>query len=205
MTYFVDFDRTLFDTPAWKVVVRSRPSIVELLTDLEHLLLEARSLKELRHFWHLFTRTLGTFLSHGRFLFTSEEVSHYLYPDSADFIRSHDVVIVTYGARAFITAKVTSALHELPVKEVVYTKRHKGRTLARLARKYPGPHVFIDDAVFQLASVSRWCPEMTLIEMRRDGNARDGRWPCVRTLSEAVRVAEEAVALAKAPAPDSRA
>lgn len=190
MTYFVDFDRTLFDTPAWKVVVRSRPSIVELLTDLEHLLLEARSLKEFRHFWHLFTRTLGTFLSHGRFLFTSEEVSHYLYPDSPAFIQTHDVVIVTYGARAFITAKVTSALHELPVQEVVYTKRHKGRTLARLARKYPGPHVFIDDAVFQLASVARWCPEMTLIEMRRDGASRDGRWPVAKNFTEAVAIAE---------------
>lgn len=198
MTYFVDFDRTLFDTPAWKVVVRNRPSIAELAADLERLLLEAHSLRELAHFWHLFTRTLGTFASHGRFLFSSEEVRHYLYRDAEEFIRNHDVVIVTYGVRAFITAKVTSALHELPVKEVVYTKRHKGRTIARLARKYPGPHVFIDDAVFQLASVSRWCPNMLCIEMRRDGTSGDGRWPVATNLEEAVSTIREQV-------PDSRA
>ncbi len=130
------------------------------------------------------SRMLGTFLSHGRFLFTPEELKEFLYPDVPGFLATHDCTIVTYGMRAFITAKVASALAGQPLADVVYTSRRKGRTIRRLAKDEQGPCIFVDDAHFQLVSVSKACPDVEVFEMRRDGNAGDGRWPVVRSLDE---------------------
>lgn len=186
MKYYFDFDRTVFDTESFKRAYAKRPSIHELLHQAKEVVKEflsnSRSISRRR----IFSRTLGTYLSHRRFGFLPEELKEYLYPDAAAFLAAHskDCTIVTYGVRAFITAKVANALTSYPLGDIVYTPRKKGRTLKRLTHGKEGPFIFVDDAHFQLESVGEVCPEITLYEIRRDGHKGDGRWPVIRSFEE---------------------
>lgn len=151
MKYFLDFDRTIFNTPAFKKSLARRQAFLLRL---------------------------------GLLRVTQEEMRSFLYPDVPGFLETHDCTIVTYGVRAFITAKVTSAVGNLPVRDIVYTSRKKGRTIRRLAAAMEGPFTFVDDAHFQCASVQAKCADVDVFEIRRDDRAGDGRWPVIRSLDE---------------------
>ena len=186
MKYFFDFDRTVFDTESFKRAYAKRPTLKELFQQAKEVIREffssSRSVSKRR----IFTRTLGTFLSHRRFGFFPEELKDFVYPDAAAFLaaNSKDCTIVTYGVRAFITAKVTNALTSFPLGDIVYTPRKKGRTIRRLTSGIEGPFIFVDDAHFQLESVSETCPAVRVIEIRRDGHEGDGRWPVIRSFGQ---------------------
>ena len=192
MRYFLDFDRTIFDTPAFKKSVTRRPTMLELLKqakDVVASLFTPETERRLR----MFRTALGAYLSHGRFMLTPDELKAFLYPDVAAFLSKHDCTIVTYGVEMFIRAKVTSALTDINIGDVVYTSRKKGRTIRRLTEdKEAGPFVFVDDARFQLESVARWCPEVKVVEIRRDMLPPDGRWPVIRSLDELTDTNREA-------------
>ncbi|MDB5237220.1 MAG: hypothetical protein JWL88_322 [Parcubacteria group bacterium] len=184
MKYFLDFDRTVFDTDAFKKSIERRPTVLELLRQGEAALKEFVSPGTQITRRRSFARTFGTFMSHGRFSFTPEQLREFLYPDVAPFLRTHDCTIVTYGVRAFITAKVTTALTDLPLTDIVYTSRKKGRTIRRLAEAANDSCTFVDDMVFQLDSVAEWCPEVEVIEIRRNGGSGAGRWRVIHSLDE---------------------
>lgn len=186
MKYFFDFDRTVFDTESFKRAYAKRPTLHELLHQAKETVKEFFSSSRSLSRYRIFSRMLGTFLSHRRFGFVPEELKEYLYPDAVSFLAAHsaDCTIVTYGVRAFITAKVANALTSFPLGDIVYTPRKKGRTLRRLTKDQEGPFVFVDDAHFQLESVGRACPDIQLFEIRRDGHAGDGRWPVIRSFDE---------------------
>ncbi|MES2931216.1 MAG: diacylglycerol kinase family protein [Patescibacteria group bacterium] len=186
MQYFFDFDRTVFDTESFKRAYAKRPTAHELFHQAKVVLKEFFSSSSSLPKRRIFTRMLGTFLSHRRFGFLPEELKEYLYPDAAAFLAAHskDCTIVTYGVRAFITAKVANALTSYPLGDIVYTPRKKGRTLRRLIEGKEGPFIFVDDAHFQLESVGEVCPEIELYEIRRDDGAGDGRWPVIRSFEE---------------------
>jgi hypothetical protein len=145
MRYFIDFDRTIFETDLFKAQHKAP-----------------------------------------RLFFRTDELDKYLYPEVPNFLRTYgnQISIVTYGVEAFIMAKVTNALSGFAVSDIVYTKRGKGHVLKRLCRESEGPFVFVDDAIFQLESVSKRCPYVNVIEMRRDDKAPDGRWPVIHSLDE---------------------
>lgn len=188
MKYFFDFDRTVFDTESFKRAYAKRPGLSGLWQQAKDVVREffgsSRSISKRR----VFARTLGTFLSHRRLGFFPEELRDFVYPDAARFLATHSAesTIVTYGVRAFITAKVTNALTSFPLGDIIYTPRKKGRTIRRLTQKSEGPFTFVDDAHFQLASVHRACPNVRVIEIRRDGQDGDGRWPVIRSFDELV-------------------
>jgi len=186
MKYYFDFDRTVFDTESFKRAYAKRPTVHELLHQAKEVIKEFFSSTRSLSRRHMFSRTLGTFLSHRRFGFVPEELKEYLYPDAATFLAAHskDCTIVTYGIRAFITAKVANALTSYPLGDIVYTPRKKGRTLERLTKGKEGPFIFVDDADFQLASVGKVCPNIELYEIRRDGKPGEGRWPVIRSFEE---------------------
>lgn len=186
MKYFFDFDRTVFDTESFKRAYAKRPTVRELLHQAKETVKEFFSSTRSISRYRIFSRMLGTYLSHRRFGFLPEELKDYLYPDAASFLATHseDCTIVTYGVRAFITAKVANALTSFPLGDIVYTPRKKGRTLKRLTEGKEGPFVFVDDAHFQLESVGRDCPYIELFEIRRDGQRGDGRWPVIRSFDE---------------------
>lgn len=186
MKYFVDFDRTIFDTESFKKAFARHATARELwlqfVATIKEFFSGTRTLPKRR----IATRTLGTYASHGRFGFTPAELKLYLYPDALTFLEAHgpDTTIVTYGVRAFITAKVTSALTDIHVRDVVYTHQKKGRTIRRLTEKEDELCVFVDDAQFQLRSVTRACPSVACIEIRRDGASGAGTWPVIRSFDE---------------------
>jgi hypothetical protein len=182
--YFLDFDRTVFDTVSFKKAIAHRPAALEVLRQVPAALTEIISPGRSTTRRRAFSQAFGTFMSHGRFAFTPDQLREYLYPDVPEFLRTHDCTIVTYGVRAFITAKVTTALNDLPLTAIVYTSRKKGRTIRRLAGKMQNECTFIDDAHFQLESVARWCPDVTVVEIRRDKKKGDGRWRVINSLSE---------------------
>ncbi|HRH55702.1 MAG TPA: diacylglycerol kinase family protein [Candidatus Paceibacterota bacterium] len=186
MRYFFDFDRTVFNTPAFKKDFARHPSLRELLAQAKAIVLEVFDPNKKTSLRRIVTRTLGTYASHRRFGFTPLELKEYLYPDAVEFFSKYgkDCVIVTYGVQAFITAKVANALSDFSLADVVYTSRKKGRTIKRLTKGHQGPFVFVDDAHFQLESVSKVCPDVEVIEIRRDGNPGDGRWPVIRSFDE---------------------
>src|SRR5665213_3566693 len=105
MLYFLDFDRTVFDTPAFKKALAKRPSFWELMIQgkevLTHLLSPERNISRRR----IYAKTFGTYVSHGRFDFSPSELQEFLYPDVPPFLTEHpkECIIVTYGVRAFIT------------------------------------------------------------------------------------------------------
>jgi hypothetical protein len=186
MKYFLDFDRTIFDTPAFKRTLDARPTIMQLWTQLQDVLEEMADPSATGSKRKAFGKAIGTYLSTGRLLFLPEELKKYLYPDVPEFFEKHGstCTIVTYGVKAFIMAKVTSALTGFPLNEIVYTARKKGRTIRRLTKDESGPYTFVDDAIFQLVSVSKWCPEVSVVEIRRDGKEGDGRWTVIQSLNK---------------------
>ncbi|MBA3789043.1 hypothetical protein H0X32_01450 [Patescibacteria group bacterium] len=193
MKYFIDFDRTIFDTNSFKKTLERRPTVVELVAQFKNVWKEFWSLSESHLQRRLFRASLGAFLSNGRFLFVPADLKEFLYPDALAFFERYgeDCTIVTYGIRAFITAKVTSALTDISIHDVVYTGRRKGRTIQRLCAEEKDQCTFIDDAHFQLASVTRRCPNITVIEMRRDSQPGDGRWPVIHSFDELVNSSYE--------------
>lgn len=186
MRYYVDFDRTVFDTPAFKEEFSHTPTLSELWQQAVDLVKEIFSKERTLTLRRIVARTLGTYASHRRFGFSRHELKEYLYPDAVEFFKTHGEIctIVTYGVRAFITAKVANALTTFTLKDIVYTHNKKGRTIQRLTNGEPGPYVFVDDAVFQLESVSKVCPNVQCVEIRRDGGEGDGRWPVIRSFAE---------------------
>lgn len=183
MHYYFDFDRTVYDTESFKKAFAKRATIPELFSQLLAVIKEIFSSQRKLPIRRIFTRAFGTFASHGRFGFTPDELRGYLYPDAVTFFETHakDITIVTYGVRAFITAKVANALTDVPLNDIVYTHRKKGPVLKRLTAGKEGPFVFVDDADFQLRSVEKACPDIALVEIRRDGKPGDGRWPVIRS------------------------
>jgi len=201
MRYFFDFDRTVFDTPTFKKDFAHHPSLMELLRQAKALVLELLDPNRKLTFRRIVTRTLGTYASHRRLGFDQHELKEYLYTDAVEFFTTYgkDCTIVTYGVRAFITAKVANALTHFPLADIVYTHRKKGRTIKRLTQGHEGPFVFVDDAHFQLESVSAWCPDVTVVEIRRDQGTGDGRWPVIRSFDELHPLLEERKSIESPP------
>ncbi len=197
MTYFLDFDRTLFDTVSFKKTLSRRFSLTNLreqfkttftkkVTPLDPVvpaLVRKKMSKRAR-----VRLAAATYSATGRFGFTPQELRNFLYPEVPEFLEKHgkDIIIVTYGVQSFITAKVTSALDGFVVKDVVYTPHRKGPVIKRLIANNPGPFVFCDDMHFQLHSVAAACPEVQIFEMRRGeiGTEPDGTWPVVHSLTD---------------------
>lgn len=186
MHYFVDFDRTVFDTPSFKKAFARRAGIGELLAQAWVVVRAAFNPERTVPLRRIAATAFGTFASHGRFGFTPGELKQYLYPDAVSLFgaRAADITIITYGVQSFITAKVTDALTDVPLRDIIYTHKKKGPVLREYLANHAEPATFIDDAVFQLESVAKHCPQVTCIEIRRDGKPGDGRWPVIRDFRE---------------------
>lgn len=186
MYYFVDFDRTVFDTPSFKKAFARRARAGELFRQAWAVVKAAFDPNRAVPLRRIATTAFGTFASHGRFGFTPGELKQYLYPDAVSFLKAHaaDITIITYGVKSFIAAKVTDALTDVPLRDIIYTHKKKGRVLRQYLQSTTERVTFIDDAVFQLESVARHCPEVSCIEIRRDDATGDGRWPVIRDFKE---------------------
>lgn len=170
MRYYLDFDRVVFDTDAFVTYMKGKPgwetSIPESVTDLNAYLVGA-------------TRK-------GNLAFEPGELSRFLFPDAATFLREKEnaVTIITSGDRTFQEIKTKSALYGIPRMAVMYTENaHKGDYLAPHTHLHSDA-VLADDSLAELEILAARCPQLVLYEVRRDGMPGDGRWPVIRSLAE---------------------
>ena len=169
MRYFLDFDRTLFDTDGFVAYVAERFSLQG--EKIENTILSA---------------TLISKAEKGCLMFEPGELSRFLYEDAASFLREKEnaVTIITFGNKALQECKIKSALHGIPRMSVMYTGDvRKGDFLAPHTHLHDGA-LAIDDSRIELEVLSRGCPGLALCEIRRDGTSGDGRWQVIRSLAE---------------------
>lgn len=172
--YLLDFDRTCFDTDNCFY-----PYLRERFADEETSNLSNYELAQ----------SLCSKINAGMFSFSPGELSSFLYEDAARFLRDKEngVMLITYGLPALQKAKVESALYGIPRISTIYTGDvRKGDYLAPHIGMYGSAPVFVDDSVEELEIFSAKCPGAVVYEMRRDGEAGDGRWPVTRSLSELI-------------------
>jgi hypothetical protein len=169
MTFFLDFDRTLFDTDALIAYMAERADMKDVYS-----LPEDEIKKE-----------LGRRAEDGNLTFAPGELARFVYSDSEDFLNRHpDAVIVTHGNAALQRIKVENVFSHLTTK-VFYTTEEfrKGQYLHE---KLGAPHdgVFVDDRPVELESVTEHCPTFRVFEMRRDGKEGSGKYPVIHSLAE---------------------
>ena len=170
MRYFLDFDRTLFDTDAFKLYLAEREHDPSITGEPEFDV--GRSLNEL--------------VSSGGLTFAPGELSRFIYTDVKEFFTrvGEDALIVTFGNAALQKVKVESAFVDLSI-EVLYTGDVlKGDFLRTFPQYRDVEAIYADDRPHELERMSEICPRIRGHEMRRDGAAGDGRWPVVHSLAE---------------------
>ena len=169
MTYFLDFDRVLFDVEAFISVLISRPE----LADLAEVPYEEFKLK------------VGDRIAEGTLAFAPGELAHFLYPDSVVFLTTHtDAHIITRGVSLPLQkAKVMSAFSGSPPVPVLFTHvMHKGPFILQ----HPPADTsfsFVDDELIELDLMHEAFPAAKIYEIRRDGKEGCGRYPVIRSLT----------------------
>lgn len=172
MIYFLDFDRTLFDTPAFAQYLHTRDDTGKILEQCVY--------KDI-------AQTLVPFIESGEVTFPPGELGKFVYSDVPEFLRmtGNGSIIVTYGTVLFQKAKVDSALFGIPRVSVRYTGEiQKGPFLSKHLENYFGKKLFVDDKPSVLENISEHCSDMELYEIRRDGETGDGRWKVINSLNE---------------------
>ncbi len=172
MMYFLDFDRTCFDTDNGFYPYLRERFANEATNNLSN---------------YALAELLQDRITAGTFTFSPGELSQFLYEDAARFLRDKEngVMIITYGLPALQRAKVESAIYGIPRISTIYTGDvRKGDFIAPHIGMYGNAPVFVDDAIVELEILSSACPNAVVHEMRRDGGEGDGRWPVLHSLSE---------------------
>jgi hypothetical protein len=170
MRYYLDFDRTIFDTDRFAPWVRSRfaGTAMETMPSAE------------------FGVVMDQKITSKEFSFPPGELSQFLYPEVAGFLRDKEnaVTIITFGNPTYQKAKAESAFYGIPRVSVMYTADvRKGAYLAPHTHLHQGA-VLADDAPLELEILAASCPGLVLYEMRRDTATSDGRWPVVHSLHD---------------------
>ncbi len=171
MTYFLDFDRTLFDTSAFLAYIVERDGLDEL-----------RSKTEVE----MAARLNGP-VAEGAIRFEKDELAQFLFPDAAVFLKAHgkESVIVTAGNPALQRAKCENVFASYPIFAIIYADdERKGPVLAKVAGSFPKPWIFIDDKPAELESVVVLLPEMSVYQSGRGTLPVLGAYPVIHSLAE---------------------
>lgn len=169
--YFIDFDRTLFDTERFFAYLETHPKFRDVYKSAE-----GGKAGVVAHA-----------LTDPEFSFLKGELSEFLYEDGAAFLREKEnsVMIITFGNPLFQKAKVLSAVDGIPRVQALYTGDvRKGTFIAPHLDMYGPTPTFVDDAPLELDILREECPTAKLFEMRRDGEEGCGRYPVIRSLRE---------------------
>ncbi len=188
MIYFLDFDRTLFDTDTFAEKLPELPVAEPFREDIRAAVEAGRantlSADRGEHdaWQRLYEAVRAAPLS-----FAPGELEPFLYRDTAEFLRAlgNEAIIITFGDEAWQKAKVESALAGVVRKTALYTGNAlKADFLSTWPGYYGQEAIYTDDRPHELAAMAAAFPNMRVYEMRRDGAPGDGRWPVVRSLSE---------------------
>lgn len=186
--YFLDFDRTLFDTDAFNTSLIDEPGCKAFAEELRTVITAGRD----------DTLTGGTAriqawekvahaVESGTLSFAPGYLKRFLYQDVAEFMRSlgNEALIISFGDAEWQKAKIESALADVVRVTTLYTGHTpKAEYLASWPGYYGQEAAFVDDRVAELELLHDAFPALRLFEMRRDGKEGDGRWPVIRSLSD---------------------
>lgn len=181
MTYFLDFDRTLFDTAQMYRCAIDEGRVPERFVPLlESAVLGQAdySLPGWQEFFTLFEKNELDVLGANAEMF--------VFRDAKDFLTTHgkQSVIITFGQEVIQNRKIDAAgIRELVSEVMLVGTRLKG--------EYMLEHVdasldatFVDDSPAQIASVIAHCPWVRVYEMRRDTRPGTGTCPAIRSFTE---------------------
>lgn len=188
MTYFLDFDRTLFDTDSFTPTLLDNPACAGLREEIQALVDTPRD-HTIRggtgrvEVWE----KLNRLCEEGTLTFAPGELSQFIFPDAEEFLELHgkDSVILSYGFPSWIGSKIESSLAGRLIERVVYAEdREKGIALQPVLHDFSPPYLLVDDLATQLDSVVLHCPGVKCYEIRRDGKPASGRHLAVHSLLE---------------------
>lgn len=171
MRYFLDFDRTLFDTDSFKRYLASRDHDASITGEPEEDV--ARRLNEL--------------VRSGTLSFALGELAPFVYEDARLFLTAHadEVTIITFGNVEFQRIKVESALSQEYAAQSLYTGDVLKGDFLSSSPSYAGERAwYVDDRVHELERMQETCPQIVAYEMRRDGGEGDGRWSVLRSFND---------------------
>jgi len=186
--YFLDFDRTLFDTDAYNRALADEPACAPFRDDILRIastpygVLGSKS-PERKAVWDKVSKVFES----GALTFAPGYLSRFLYADVPEFLREmgNEALIMTYGEPLRQQMKIDSALAGVVRLTILYTgEASKAEFLATWPGYHGGPAFFVDDRPAELTELAAAFPSLKLYEMRRDGGAGDGRWPVIHSLSE---------------------
>lgn len=191
MTYFLDFDRTIFDTESFLPYLAGTPALSHLRTSVHAVLMKGRgqglaSDEDREELW----KTINELYQNGNFTFQDGQLAPFVFPDAVQFLEENgkDCVVVTSAGldNAFQKAKLKSSGVGAAVAhtEFVVAGHPKGPAIQKLQTQYSGPYVFVDDLVSQIDSVAMVCPDVTNYEIRRDRAQGAGKYPVIQSLAE---------------------
>lgn len=188
MTYFLDFDRTILDTDSFTPSIADYPAVRELREQILEVASTKRdgSIRGQSGRMELWGK-LNELCSEGKLIFAPGELSKFVFPDAVEFLKNHgnDSVILSFGHKSWIESKIESSLSNLPLQTVEYAHdREKGIALKSILKNYSAPYIVVDDLATQLDSIKEHCPEVSLFEIRRDGEAPSGRHAVIHSLLE---------------------
>ena len=188
MTYFLDFDRTLFDSDSYNQYLLEHTACADFRDEFAQILDVGRDETLLpstsrNQLWDRITALLAT----GELSFAPGELAQFVYPDVPEFLRmlGNDAIIVTYGEKIRQKAKLESALAGTVRLTVLYTEEKlKAEYLLQYPHLVPARALFVDDVATHLEGLEKAFPNLRLFEMRRDGGVGTGRWPVVHSLTD---------------------
>lgn len=169
--YFIDFDRTLFDTERFFTYLNTHPLFKDVYESTQG---DRASM-------------VAHVLKNPEFSFFKGELSQFLYEDASSFLREKEnsAMIITFGNPAFQKAKVVSAVEGIPRVQALYTGDvRKAVFIAPHLDMYGPTPTFVDDAPLELDLLQEHCPQARLFEMRRDGGIGCGRYPVIHSLRD---------------------
>jgi FMN phosphatase YigB (HAD superfamily) len=188
MMYFLDFDRTLFDTDTFNRSLPDEPGCAAFADDLRAVVSVARDETLTGGDARIAAwDKLQKAVKEGALSFSPGYLARFLYADVAECMRGlgNEAVVITYGGIEWQKAKVESALADIVRVTALYTD---AATKADYLASWPGYYgqeaFFVDDRVAELELLALRFPQLKLYEIRRDGKEGDGRWPVIRSLSE---------------------
>lgn len=189
MTYFLDFDRTLFDYESYREYLIALPALAPFRERIVSLSgkNDPTSTAKRRELWD----ELDQWYADGGYKLKTGELERFMFPDALAFLRTHGAssIIVTAGGKSIVFQKdkVESSGVASLVAEIIYLPGRnlsKGPAIRSLCDRYPLPFTFVDDLAEQLDRVRADSPDVVLFEMRRDGKAGSGAYPVIRSLDE---------------------
>jgi FMN phosphatase YigB (HAD superfamily) len=171
MTYFIDFDRTLFDTARMYQCAIDEGRVPERFVSIVRTAVHGRA-DYTAPGWDEFFTLFET----GELDIIGDRARTLVFNDATDFLRAHgsESVIVTYGSEIIQNRKIdASGIRDLVSGVMLVGQRPKGEYLKEHTAE-DSAAVFVDDSPSQVTSVRTHCPWITVFEMRRDGGSGSG-------------------------------